>query len=147
MMKTILSVSTLAFLLLVTPNPCFAVWDVMTVSKDEAKELGLLVRTTVAGPSHVSVELEFKTEGAFKAFRPDGKFNDRSGVWLWIGQGENSLVTAALKEDHSKAGSIVVSFTAERAQLDQSNLRVMAPYTDGGLGGAEYRLRIKDFVE
>jgi hypothetical protein len=119
----------------------------LTVSKEEAKDLGLEVRTTAAGPDHVSVVLEFKTEGNFKAFSPDGKFKDRSGVWLWIGQGENSQLTAALKEDRSKAGRVVVGFTADRAQLDQSNLRVMAPYTDGGLGGAEYRLRVKDFVE
>ena len=42
---------------------------------------------------------------------------------------------------------IVVGFTADRVQLDQSSLRVMAPFTDGGAGGTEYRLRVKDFVE
>jgi hypothetical protein len=147
MVKTILSVSALAFFLCVAPSPCFAVWDVVTVSKEEAKALGLLVRTKPAGPNHVGVELEFKIEGAFKAFSPEGKFRDRSGVWLWIGHGENSLLSAELKEDRSQVGSVVVSFTAERAQLDQSNLRVMAPYTDGGLGGAQYRLRVKDFAE
>ena len=146
-MKTIVNIVAFTVLFGVAPRECFALWDVLTVSKEEAKGLGLEVRTTAAGPNHVGVELEFKTEGSFKAFSPDGKFKDRSGVWLWIGQGENSHLTAALKEDHSQAGRVVVGFTADRAQLDQSNLRVMAPFTDGGAGGTEFRLRVKDFVE
>jgi len=145
-MKTIVSIVVFAVLLGVAPSPCFALWDVLTVSKEEAKELGLEVRTKAAGQSRVGVELEFKTEGNFKAFNPEGKFKDRSGVWLWIGQGDNSVLTAALKEDRSKAGR-VVGFSADRVQLDQCNLRVMAPFQDGGAGGTEYRLRVKDFVE
>ena len=146
-MKTIVNIVAFAVLFGVAPRPCFALWDVLPVSKEEAKELGLQVRTTATGPNHVSVELEFKTEGNFKEFSPEGKFKDRSGVELWIGQGDNPHVTAALKEDRSKAGRVVVGFTADRVQLDQSNLRVMVPYTDGGLGGTDYLLRVKDFVE
>jgi hypothetical protein len=146
-MKSILSIVACAVLLGVAPRECFALWDVMLVSKEEAKGLGLEVRTTAAGPNHVSVELEFKTEGNFKAFSPDGKYKDRSGVWLWIGQGDTPHLSAALKEDRSKAGSVVVGFTADRVQLDQSNLRVLAPFQDGGAGGTEYRLLVKDFVE
>jgi hypothetical protein len=146
-MKTIVSIVAFAVLFGVAPRACFALWDVLDVSKEEAKKLGMEVRTTAAGPKHVHVELEFKTEGSFKAFSPEGKFKDRTVVELWIGQGDNPLLTAALKEDRSKAGRVVVGFTAERAQLEQSNLRVMAPFQDGGAGGTQYRLRIKDFVE
>ena len=146
-MKTIVSIVVFAVLLTVAPGGCFALWEVMTVSPKEAKELGLLVRTKAAGPDHVSVELEFRTEGPFKAFIPGGKFEDRTFVQLWIGQGDNPHVTAALKEDRSKEGRVVVGFTADRVQLDQSSLRVFAPYTDGGAGGAQYQLRVKDFVE
>ena len=146
-MKTILSVVAFAAVLTAAPGACFALWEVMTVSSKEAKELGLLVRTKAAGPDHVSVELDFRTEGQFKAFIPGNRFNDGALVQLWIGQGDNSHVTAALKEDRSQAGRVVVSFTADRVQLDQSSLRVFAPYTDGGTGGAQYQLRVKDFVE
>ena len=38
----------------------------------------------------------------------------------------------------------MVSLTADRAQLDKINLRVMVPER---LGGIVYQLRIKDFVE
>jgi len=146
-MKTIVNLVAFAVLLGVAPRACFALWDVLTVSQEEAKELGLLVRTKAASPNHVSVELEFQTEGNFKAFSPGGKFKDRSGVDLWIGQGDKPLLTAALKEDRSQAGRVVVGFTADRVQLDQCNLRVMAPFQDGGAGGTEYRLRVKDFVD
>ena len=145
-MKTIVSIAVFTLLLVVT-SPCFALWDVLSVSKEEAKELGMQVRMTAAGPDHVSVELEFKAEGKFKEFSPEGKAKDRTRVELWIGQGDNPRLTAAIKENRSKAGSVVVGFTADRVQLDQSNLRVMVPFTDGGAGGTEYRLRVKDFVE
>lgn len=146
-MKAIFNIFVLAVLLLAAPRACFALWDVITVSREEAKELGLQVRTNAAGPNRVSVALEFKTEGQFKAFNPDGRFKDRSGVELWIGQGDKPWMTAALKEDRSQAGRVVVGFTADRVHLDQSNLRVMVPYSDGGAGGITYVLQVKDFVE
>jgi hypothetical protein len=146
-MKTILSIVAFAVVLTVAPRGCFALWDVLDVSPKEAKELGLIVRTKAAGPDHVSVELEFKTEGSFKAFIPGSKFQDRAVVQLWIGQGDNPHVTASLKEDRSEEGRVVVGFTADRVQLDRSSLRVFAPFTDGGAGGTQYQLRIKDFVE
>jgi hypothetical protein len=146
-MKTILNIIALAVLLLVAPSPCFALWDVVRVSKKEAKEFGMQVRTKAAGPNRVSVELEFKTEGNFSAFSPEGKFKDRSLVELWIGKQDNPQVTAALREDRSKAGRVVVGFTVDRGQLDLSNLRVMVPFQDGGAGGTTYELRVKDFVE
>jgi hypothetical protein len=146
-MKTILNIIALAVLLLVAPSPCFALWDVLDVSKDEAKKLGLEVRVQAADPNHVSVALEFKTEGSFKVFSPESKFKDQSSVQFWIGQADNPQVSAALREDRSKAGRVLVGFRVDRVHLDQSNLGVMVPYSDGALGGAQYRLRIKDFVE
>jgi hypothetical protein len=146
-MRTMLNIIALAVLFLVAPSPCFALWDVASVSKEEAKAAGMQVRSREAGSTRVSVELEFKTEGQFKVFNPENKFNDRSLVELWIGQGENPQVSAWLREDRSKAGRVVVGFTVDRVQLDQCQLRVMVPYSDGGLGGIQYRLRVKDFVE
>jgi hypothetical protein len=135
-MRTISSVAVLAFLLL-SPSPCFALWLIAPVSKEGAKELGMEVRTTATGPNHVIVELEFKTEGKFKDF---------SRVDMRIGEGDNPPVTAALREDRSKPGRVVVSFTADRGQLDKIKLWVMVP-APAELGGTAYDLRVKDFVE
>lgn len=102
------------------------------------------VRTTATGPNHVIVQLEFKTEGKFEEFSPEGKFKDRSRVELRIGEGDNPPVTAPLREDRSKPGRVVVNFTSDRTQLDKLKLWVMVPES---LGGTIYDLRVKDFVE
>jgi len=144
-MKTVFNIFVLA-VLLVAPSPCFALWGHRSVSKELAKEMGIEVRTEAAGLNQVRVELEFKTEGKLKRFSPEGKFRDFSGVELRIGEGKDPLVTAPLREDRSKPkpGRVLVSFTAESAQLDKLSLRVFVPESDGG---TIYDLRVKDFVE
>ena len=71
-MKTAFSIAVLA-VLLVAPGPCFALWVTAPVSKEGAKELGMEVRSTAAGPNQVQVELEFKTEGKLERFSPGGQ--------------------------------------------------------------------------
>ena len=137
-MKTIVTIVAVAVLFGVVPSPCFARWPVLLVSKQEANEFGMQVRTTATASNQLSVELEFKPEGHFKEY---------SRVELWIGEGDNPLVTAPLREDRSKAGHIVVSFTIDHVQLDQSNLRLIVPHSGGGAKGITYMLRVKDFVE
>jgi hypothetical protein len=142
-MKTVFSLAVLA-VLLITPGRCFALWGYAPVSKERAKELGMEVRSTAAGPDQVRVELEFKTEGKLKDFIPGGKFEDYSGVELRIGEGKNPLVTAPLREDRSKPGRVVVRFTADHAQLEKLKLCVFVTESDGG---TIYVIRVKDFVE
>ena len=142
-MKAAFNITVLA-VLLVAPNRSFALWEIAPVSKEQAKEMGMEVRSERAGPNHVRVELEFKTEGKFGEFSPEGKFKDRSRVELRIGEGDNPPVTAPLREDRSKQGRVVVSFTADRTQLDKLILWVRVP---ARLGGTVYDLRVKDFVE
>jgi len=146
-MKTILKLSAVAVLFVVAPSPCFALWDTVTVSKKQAKERGMEVRMKAAGPNRVQVTLEFKTEGQFKAFSPEGKFTDRSGVQLQIHEGDDLALSAPLREDRSKSDRVVVSFTADRTRLDQIHLLVMVPFQDGAAGGTIFDLRMKDFVE
>jgi hypothetical protein len=134
-MKAIVSGSVLALFLLVIPQPCFALWGIAQVSKEEAKKLGMQVRSEPAGREQVRVELEFKPAGALADF-------DR--VELRIAAGDNTPITAPLKEDRSKPGHVVVSFSADRAQLGNLKLWVFVPETDGG---SIYDLRVKDFVE
>ena len=132
-MKSTLSIAVLAALL-GAPSPCFALGTVIPVSKEEAKQMGMEVRSEAAGPNQVRVELKFKVEGGLKNFRH---------VDLWLGEGDNPLLAAPLKEDRSKPGQVAVSFTADRAHLDKISLRV----TVVEAGRFVYVLRIKDFVE
>jgi translation initiation factor IF-1 len=132
-MKTILGVWALAVLFVVA-GPCFALWVTATVSKKEAKELGIEVRSkAAAGFNAVEVELEIKTDGKLKGF-------DR--IDLRVGEGDK-VVVAPLQEDRSKRGRVVVRFTADRTQLDKIRVWVMVPELDGG---SAYDIRVKDFV-
>ena len=132
-MKTIFNISAVAVFLVVAPSPCFALWLIAPVSKERAKELSMEVRSNAAGPNDVAVELEFNPEGELKNF---------SRVDLRVGKGEK-LVVAALKEDRTKPGRVVVSFSADRTRLDELTLWVFVPES---LGGTIYEVRVKDFV-
>jgi hypothetical protein len=134
-MKAILTVAVLAILFVVAPRPCFALWATMSVDQESAKNLGIEIRQIEGwGPNELRIELEFKPEGSLKEF-------DR--VVLWFGDESEPRLTAALKEDRSKAGRVIVSFSAGNAQLDKIHLRIVVP---GNLGGQVYDIRIKDFV-
>ena len=134
--KMILTFSVVTFLLMAVSSPCFALWSGGQVSKEQARELGMEVRSKANGTNAVWVELELKTEGKLKSF---------SHVELLIREGEKSLVTATLREDRSKLGRVVISFTADRAYLDKITLWVYV--ADMMPGGTIYELRVKDFVE
>jgi hypothetical protein len=67
-MKPIVTVAVFATLLLVTPGPCYALWMIALVGKEEAKGLGMQVRTTADHPGRVIVRLEFRTDGVLKDF-------------------------------------------------------------------------------
>jgi hypothetical protein len=130
-MKPIVSIAVLATLLLVTPGPCFALWMIALVGKEEAKKLGVQVRTTADGPGRVLVKLEFKTDGALKGF---------SRVELRGGKGADS----PLQVDRSKPGRASAGFAADREGLDKITMRVMVPDDDGG---TIYQIRMSDFAE
>src|SRR5437870_208312 len=67
-MKPFITISAVAFVFVVAPSPCFAAWDVETVTKERAKELGMEIRVPAANPDQVRIELEFKLEGTLKKF-------------------------------------------------------------------------------
>ncbi len=142
-MKMAFSIAVLA-VLLVAPNRCRADWGIAPVSKEQAKELGMEIRSEPAGAKQVRVELELRTTGALKRFTEGGGSKDFRGVQLRMGDGDNTSLTARLQEDRSKRGRVVVGFTADRDQLDKVVLWVYVP---GELGGDIYELRVKEFVE
>ena len=91
-MKTAFSIAASAVLLIST-SPCFALGSVLQVSREEAKKMGMEVRSETAGPNQVRVALEFKVEGGLKNFKC---------VDLWFGEGDNPLLAAPLQPDRSK---------------------------------------------
>jgi hypothetical protein len=133
-MRPILGLPVLALLLLIAPGRCFGLWEIAEVTPQEAKELGLEVRAIAAGPEQVRIEMEFKSDGVLKGF-------DR--VDLRVEEADHQ-VTAPLKEERTAAGRVMVSFSADRKQVDKINLWIMIPQP---LGGVAYEVRMKTFVD
>ena len=67
-LKAILNISVLTCLLVAASSPCFALMEIVHVSKERAKALGMEIRSKASGTNAVWVELEFKTEGELKSF-------------------------------------------------------------------------------
>ena len=135
-MKTILRTSILMFLLLAASSPCFALRRIGIISKQEAKELGLEIRATAAGPEAAWVELEFK---------PEGKLKDFQHVELDIREGEKLLVSyAALQEQRPTSGRVLVRFMADRAFLSKITLTVVTGFASNYNGN---EIQLKDFVD
>ena len=138
-MRTTLPLPAVAVLFVVAvaaaAGPCLGMISIAEVSPARAKELGMEVRARAAGPDAVFVELEFKAEGVLKSI---------NWIELVARDGGKLQVSARLREDRSKPGRIVVSFTAARGQLDKMTLMVVSgvPITDVG-----YVLRVRDFVD
>jgi hypothetical protein len=134
-MKALLSLTACAVLLALAPSPCFALWGIASVSKDEAKGLGLEVRATPTGPNHIVFELEFPTAGGLKDF---------SRADLRVGKGDNPPVTAPLREERPKPGRVLLRFTADRGHVPNLKLWLMVPEMDGG---TIYDVQLQDFVD
>ena len=133
--KTLLNLSVLTVLFFAASSHCFAMISLASVSKQQAKELGMEIRLKDNGPNEVWVELEFKTEGKFKDF---------NHVSLEIGEEKTLLLGwSPLKEERTSSGGVVVRFLANRAYLDKITLRVVV----GSLSATGYDLRVRDFVE
>jgi hypothetical protein len=133
-MKTLLKFSILAVLAIATP--CFALMEIADVSREQAKELGMEIKANAAGPDAVRVTLEFKAEGQLKNY---------SRVELSMRDGTKSLVSATLREDEPKSGRVVVSFAADRTNLDKIYFRVVVEQSERSRVG--YDIKVKDFVE
>jgi hypothetical protein len=135
-MKTIVTITVLAILLTVAPNRSYALESIEIVTKERAKALGLEIRANAAGPDAVRIKLEFAIQG---------ELTDYHRVALELHDGGKLLATSTLKHDESKPGRVVVSFAADRANLDQFTLKVVTqsgPRTRTG-----HVIQVKNFVE
>jgi hypothetical protein len=142
-MNALLKLSILAVVLAVAPNLCLAEREIRTVLASEAKEMGVELRATPAGPDAVWLELGFKTEGKLKGYSPERSF---SRVELDVRDGKKPLLGyAVLQEQHPKPGHVLVRFMANRAYLDKVILTIVIG--DGLLPGGAYELRVKELLD
>ncbi len=135
-MKIILS-TVVVILLLVLPSECLAMMEIADVTKEQAKEMGLTVRSHKNGEAGIAVTLEFRTMGKLETFQR---------VELQIGEGKDRIMSAPLLASQPTPGSIVVRFSAYPAYLDKSILTIVV-IGNNPLGGEGYRIKVKDFIE
>jgi hypothetical protein len=106
------------------------------VSKTEAKEMGIEVRASAAGPEALWLELEFKPEGKLKSYQH---------VELQINEGDKTLIAySELAEKRSSSGSVVVRLMTNRAFVEKITLNIITGFPSNFSAN---QLRMKDFVE
>jgi len=134
-MKHILRPLVLVLLITAAPTLCFGMMGIEDVSQQRARELGMEIRANAAGPDAVRVELEFEPAGDLKSFvRVDLEMSD----------GGKLLLSSSLLQESTKPGHVLVSFAADRANLDKLTLRVV---TGSPMDLTGHDLQVKDFVD
>jgi hypothetical protein len=134
----ILKISILTFLFMAASSRCFALREIMVLTRAEAKEMGIEVRAKAAGADAVRLELEFK---------PDGKLKDFTRVELRMTGEEKAVVfSTELRETRTSSGNVVVTFTASRACFEKITLSVVQ-HSPREAGDHTCELRMKDFAD
>jgi hypothetical protein len=115
--------------------PAAALRSIGPVTKQEAGELGIIVRATAAGPEAAWVTLEFT---------PGGKLKDYSHVELEVEEGGKPLIAyAVLGEKRGPNGSVSLTFMVSRAFLPKVTLSIVTGFPSNYAGN---QLALRDFV-
>lgn len=141
-MKRFPKLSSLTLVLvLVTANPVFAMIDVGTLSPQEAKELGITMKSRPNGDAGIKVWIEFKKEGFLKNFTyAELRMRDNDGDHLLSARLESHPVV------HGQAAELVtLAFSAQPSQLDKCSFLVVAYGSSRGDVG--YYLKVTDFID
>ena len=123
--------------MLIAPGTCLAEMLIADVSREEAKGMGVTMRSRKNGDAGVEVRLEFKKSGQLKDFKR---------VELQIGEGKDRIMSASLLPAQPNPGTVAVHFSANPAYLTSSTLMIVV-IGDNDLGGEGYRFKVKDFID
>ena len=135
-MKTKFTILILNLLLFAAPSRCFADYVIEDVSKAQAKEMGVTIRTEKNGDAGIRVWMEFKTTGKLKEF---------AYVEVQIGEGKSRIMSAPLRVSNPSPGSAAVQFSADPTYVRKSELDIFVDHAPPG--GTVYRFKVKDFIE
>ncbi len=134
-MKAKLTLALLVALFLACPSRCFGLRVIAEVSKEQAKEMGVTLRSRPNGEAGVAVWIEFKAVGGLKNF---------THVELRMTSGGKHLVSAPLLATRTE-DKVEAYFSADPDQLAGSTLLIAV--TDAPRTHVGYEFRVKDFVE
>jgi len=133
-MKPILHFPIVVLLVFAISDPCLALRSIGLVSKEQAKEMGIEVRATPAGPENAWIELKLK---------PEGKLKDFHHVELEIRDGKKSVVSWCPLRGRLESGKVVVRFMASRAYIS----KIILTLVYGDMEDLGDELHLKDFIE
>jgi len=134
-MKTSLRLPVAILSLLAAATTCLALQENKIVSREEAKKMGVALRSHPNGDAGVKVWIEFKTEGVLKNF---------TRVELAINSGGKWLVDAPLLTQRPTPGNVSVFFSADPSLLDKCVLTIVVE--DGARERYGYQFPVRDFI-
>lgn len=130
-MKTLIAVFAVLFVAALAP--CFAMRSIGVVTKQEAKEWGVVMQAKGSGPEQVWLELEFKAEGKLKDFHH---------VELEVREAGKMVLGYVVLESKREDRRVTVRFLTTRAALNSLSFCVVL-----GLPGDQgYILPVKELV-
>ena len=133
-MKTLLKGLSATFLLIASSSSSFAEEIETQVTAEQARELGVVIKSRKHGDDRTWISLELNTDGEWERF---------GRVDLVVKSGDAHLVTAPLAVTRPSPESISVGFFAHSSTLADSELQVCVD----SRGSMVYRFKLRDFVE
>ena len=125
----------LVMLLFFTGARCWAVTAVQPVSRAQAKEWGMVIRTALVATNQVGVWLELS---------PAGKLRAATSALLEIGAANQNRVSKTLLP--LAVGKVIFYFSTEPADLAASTVTVYAKVGGGNSPATGFQLKIIDFI-
>ena len=123
-----------ACLLMAFSSPCFALNMEMGVSVEQARKLGVVIKSREDGVAGIRVWLELETKGAFQTFRR---------VDLLVKSEDQHLASVPVAVTHPTPERISAGFSSHRSLLKSSELQVSVD----SKGSIIYRFKLSDFVD
>jgi len=140
MMNTIVKILTIVIVLFSMRHDASALIEISELTSTEAKKLGISVQHRNNGDAGVMVWVEFKKEGALKAFAYcEFQMKDANGKHVVSAMLQPRPVVHGQPEELTS-----VSFSAELSWLPHCAFLIVT--SGSGRGGVGYQLNVKDFI-
>jgi hypothetical protein len=148
MMKARIAIAGAVMLVLASFGPCFGMMSVAPLSRQQAEQMGIEIRSKALGVQGLFVEIEFKLEGKLRLFDPE--LASRVELRFTDGaesspDGGKAVIHAPLQLEQPGPGRMQAGFTTSRDQVER--LSVMIVLGAGLLPEGAYEIDLKEFVQ
>lgn len=134
--EAVLTLAAAGIVALASSEQCFALQFNKDVSKDEAKKMGVAIRSNRDGENGIKVWIEFEPKGELKKF---------TQVIVAIGPSGKRMVFAPLMTSHPTPESVSAHFSTDAANVPASVLTIVVQDAERTRIG--YQFKVQDFLE